>query len=335
MDTLTHIAIGACIGDAFAGKQLGRKAMLWGALAQSMPDIDFIAGAWQNPANHLLAHRGFTHSFLFIFLVSPLFALLSERWHKKHDISIYKWILFWAVQMLLHIFIDAFNMYGTGWFEPFSHYRVSFDSIFVADPFFSIGPVLAFLTLLVYRGHERVRKLIVIAGLSGCVFYLPYSINNKKNIDTTVKALFAEQEVTYSRLYTTPTPLNNWLWYIVAESDSGYHIGYRSIFDNNHHIPLHYYPRNNELLKEYSHEDVQHLLRFSQGYYTVEKWHDTLVFNDLRFGQILGWQDSSARFVFHYFLREKADNDLVVQRGRFAKFDKEALTLLIKRIQGD
>jgi len=30
---------------------------------------------------------------------------------------------------------------------------------------------------------------------------------------------------------------------------------------------------------------VMDLKTFSQGYYTVEKWKDTLVFNDLRFGQ--------------------------------------------------
>ena len=42
MDSLTHIALGACMGEAFAGKTVGRKAMLWGALAQSIPDVDFV-----------------------------------------------------------------------------------------------------------------------------------------------------------------------------------------------------------------------------------------------------------------------------------------------------
>ena len=42
MDSLTHLALGACMGEAFAGKTLGKKAMLWGAITQSIPDIDFI-----------------------------------------------------------------------------------------------------------------------------------------------------------------------------------------------------------------------------------------------------------------------------------------------------
>ena len=42
MVSITHIALGACMGEAFSGKQLGKKATLWGAIAQSIPDIDFI-----------------------------------------------------------------------------------------------------------------------------------------------------------------------------------------------------------------------------------------------------------------------------------------------------
>jgi inner membrane protein len=33
MDSLTHIVAGACIGEIALGKKIGRKAMLWGALA--------------------------------------------------------------------------------------------------------------------------------------------------------------------------------------------------------------------------------------------------------------------------------------------------------------
>ena len=29
MDSLTHIALGACMGEAFAGYKVDKKAMLW------------------------------------------------------------------------------------------------------------------------------------------------------------------------------------------------------------------------------------------------------------------------------------------------------------------
>ena len=82
-------------------------------------------------------------------------------------------------------------------------------------------------------------------------------------------------------------------------------------------------------------KDFINLVRFSQGYYTVEQWHDTLVFNDLRFGQMIGWQDPGrARFAFHYFLQYPNENDIVVQRGRFANWDWKAARELLDRIGG-
>lgn len=70
MDSLTHIVLGACIGEVMLDKNAGRKAMLWGALAQSVPDIDFIAGMWMPVSTELLAHRGITHSFLFAIFIA-------------------------------------------------------------------------------------------------------------------------------------------------------------------------------------------------------------------------------------------------------------------------
>jgi inner membrane protein len=68
----------------------------------------------------------------------------------------------------------------------------------------------------------------------------------------------------------------------------------------------------------------------------VEKWGgDTLVLNDLRFGQIIGWKDPKEKFVFHYFLQYPDDNKLVVQRGRFAKWDWSVVEALWRRIKGN
>ena len=78
----------------------------------------------------------------------------------------------------------------------------------------------------------------------------------------------------------------------------------------------------------------QQLKRFSQQFYTVEKWQDTLVFNDLRFGQVIGWQNPQGKFVFHYYLQHPKDNRLVVQRGRFESWNSGTFIALLKRIAG-
>lgn len=336
MDSLTHIVVGACIGEVALGKKIGRKAMLWGALAQSLPDIDFIAGFWMDTSAELLAHRGFTHSFLFSAIASYLLAMTAERWHRPHNISLKKWIGFFAFEILTHLFLDAFNNYGVGWFEPFSAKRISLNTIYVADPLFSIVPGICFLVLLFLKKNYPLRRRWAIAGLLAPLIYLGYATLNKLTIDLSVREMAARQQISYQRYFTTPAVLNSWLWFIVLEDTSGFHVGYRSVFDKQKKLELGYFPRNEELLSEIDHlTQVQQLKKFSQNYYTIEKWNDTLVFNDLRFGQIIGWQEPKEHFVFHYFLSYPNDNTLVVQRGRFAKWNKSTSVNLIRRIKGN
>ncbi|MES2372905.1 MAG: metal-dependent hydrolase [Bacteroidota bacterium] len=336
MDSLTHIALGACMGEAFAGKKLGKKAMIWGALAQSIPDIDFLASFWMDTSSNLLAHRGFTHSLLFTAIITPFFAFLAEKFHRPHNISFRKWAAFFGAVIFIHVFIDAFNNYGVGWFEPFSHLRVAFNAIYVADPFFSIWPAIACIALIWLKRSSVTRKKWWIAGLGLSGWYLMYCLYHKVMINSDVKKSLDAQHISYTRYFTTPAPLQNWLWFVVAGTDSGYHVGYRSLFDHSDTIAFQYFPRNEHLLQPVAvREDVHRLLRFAQQYFTVEKYYDTLVFNDLRFGQEVGWFNPRGKFAFHYYLNHPNKNALVVQRGRFAGWNDETAGAFIKRIKGN
>jgi len=324
------------MGEAFAGHTVGKKAMIWGILAQSVPDIDFLAAFWLDTPSNLLAHRGFTHSILFSALMTMLLAILAERWHRPHNISLVKWIAFFGAVILGHIFLDAFNNYGVGWFEPFSHTRISFNILYVADPFFSAIPAIAFVMLLWFKKNNTKRKFLWRFGLGMSLLYLGYCVINKVTINRNVKKMLAKQQIHYTRFLTTPAPLQNWLWYIVAGTDSGYYVGYRSVFEHSNKLALEFFPSNDSLLQPVEHtKEVEQLIRFSQHFYTVEKKRDTLIFNDLRFGQIIGWQNPKEQFVFYYFLQPKIDNTLVVQRGRFAKWDEESFKSMVRRIKGD
>jgi len=336
MDSLTHIAVGSCIGEAFLGKTIGKKAMIWGALAQSVPDVDFIAASWLDNTSNLLAHRGFTHSILFALLIALFLALVAEKWHRPHDISFRRWVLFFNLQIFLHLLVDGFNNYGVGWFEPFSHRRISFNAIYVADPFFSLWPGIAFIILLIIRKAHPRRKFWWMFGIIPGTLYLGYCVFNKINMDSAAREITQLRQIPNTSYLTTPTPLNNWLWYVIAGNDSGYFVGYRSVFDKKKNIAFTYFPRNDSLINGIrQQEDVQDLIRFSQGFYTIESWGDTLVFNDLRFGQIIGWHDPKERFVFHYFLQLPDANTLVIQRGRFAKWNWETTRSLIRRMRGN
>lgn len=328
--------MGACIGEVIAGKNLGKKALLFGAVAQSVPDIDFVSSFWFDPAENLLAHRGFSHSFLFALMITGLLSLISARCYRQQRVPFKIWILLWGINILVHLFIDSLNAYGTGWFEPFSHKRISFHILFVADPVFTIGPLTAFIALLFLNKRVEKRKVWCRIGIGLSALYVFCAAINKIIIDSNVKQILTQQSIQYQKYLTTPTPLNSLLWYIAVRDSTGFYIGYRSIFDTEKNIDFQYFPQKDTLLVSvHDHESLHHLRRFSQGYYTVEKWRDTLVFNDLRFGQVIGWHDSKEKFVFHYFLHHPSENNLVLQRGRFAKWNKESVLSLLNRIKGN
>lgn len=306
-----------------------------GAMAQSIPDLDFVASFWLDTTDDLLAHRGFTHSFLFVLLVSPLLAMAARRTVKPF-VNMSSWSVFFVVEMFIHLFLDAFNNYGVGWFEPFSHYRVSFNTVYVADPLITIFPLIATIVLLFIPARRLARRKWWFGALSASSAYLVICIFNKVQIQSDAKTAFARQNIPHQQYFTTPAPLQSLLWMVVAGDGKGFHVGFRSVFDSDPEITFQYFPTNEHLLSPVSHHrDVTQLKRFSQGFYTVEQWGDTIVFNDLRFGQIIGWHDPREKFVFHYFLQHPESNELVVQRGRFAKWDREVFMSFLRRIRGN
>lgn len=338
MDTITHFAAGACMGELIAGGRIGKKAMVVGGLAQLIPDVDFIFGLWMTPAANALAHRGFTHSFLFLLMVTPLVAWGARLWWGDKALSWTYWLSFLSAEIAAHLFLDAFNAYGTGWFEPFDHRRISFNAVFVADPLFSLPLGLALACLLFTRIQFRWRNLVSVIALSLSGIYLTYALVNKRMIDDAARRALAMRGISSEAYFTTPTPFNNWLWYIVATDSTGSHVGYRSVFDNAEDIHFEYFPRN-EFLLEHTPADylreVDLLKRLSQGHYTVELRQDTLIFNDLRFGQMLGWQYPRAGFVFHYYLKPALDNKVVLQRGRFQGWDRQTSRYFLHRMMGE
>jgi len=321
LDSLTHIAVGACLGEAFLGQRVGKKAMVWGMLAQSLPDIDFIFTPFLEVSEDLLVHRGFSHSILFGLIMTPILAMTANRMHQPHDISLRRWLAFFACSILLHDLLDGFNNYGIGWLEPFIHTRFSFNAIYVVDPFFSIGPGIAAAVLVLSGARYVKRKSWALFGIGFIALHLCYSTTLKLIVEEDVKEQLKAQKIGYDSHLTTPAPFQNLLWFVAAGNDSGFHVGYRSVLDTGK-MPFVFFPRNESILIPYAgRDDLKRLKLFSQGFYTASIHNDTLMFNDLRFGQVIGWASPEERFVFHYYLDYPDENDLVVQRGRFEKLN--------------
>lgn len=333
MDSLTHIALGVCVGEVVAGKQLGKKSWLVGAGLQTIPDLDFIAGFWLSPAEDLLAHRGFTHSFLFAILLSLFLASLLSRIRWGLTLSRNRWLFFCLIELFIHDFLDAMNVYGTAWLEPFSHARFAFNVLFVADPFFTTPLLIGSLFLLIGKWKFKHRQIVTQVCLSLSVFYLIYAVFLKWGVDQVVKENFAKNRKDQIDYFSTPTPFNPWLWYVVGKKDSVFKVGYFSVFDTSNQIYFSEVQQQKKLLPLVAdQESLAHLIRFSQGYYTLRQSNGETILNDLRFGQIMGWANPAAPFVFYFYLQPSADNKVVIQRGRLKGWSASSIQVYIKRI---
>ncbi|PCJ67320.1 MAG: metal-dependent hydrolase [Bacteroidetes bacterium] len=83
MDSLTQIVLGAAVGEVVLGKKIGNKAMLWGAIAGTIPDLDVYQSLIFDSLRANELHRGFLHSILFSVVFAPLLAWLvlkTEKW---------------------------------------------------------------------------------------------------------------------------------------------------------------------------------------------------------------------------------------------------------------
>lgn len=333
MDSLTHIVLGACIGEAVAGRQLGKRALFYGALAQSVPDVDFVASFFLHGAESVVAHRGLTHSILFgIAACFFLTWLVKEKIHQT-PLSYRSVLLLFAVNIAVHLFLDTFNAYGVGLLMPFSNYHYTFNVLYVADPLFSVAPFVSFCFLVFLHKSHRRRVHWITTGILVAGIYLVLAVFNKWIVNRDVKAALAAQNKNLA-FFSTPSPFNSLLWFVVAKDSAGYYTAYRSVFDKGP-MKFTYFPQNAAPADSVVNPKDYRLLKdFSEGYYTVEKWGDTTVFNVLRFGQVVGWYNARDHFAFHYYLNYPDENDLVVQRGRFEHWNKKSIRAFFRRMLG-
>jgi inner membrane protein len=334
MDSLTHIVLGAAIGEAILGKKIGRKAMLWGAFADTIPDFDVFASPCFSDAQQLLVHRGITHSFFFIIILSPVLGWLFSKWFKKSDVSWKRWTALFFTGMFTHVLLDSLTAYGTGWFEPFSDYRVSFNTIFVADLFYTLPFLICILIALIARNGSPKRVKWNKAGLIISSLYLVFTIINKFHVHEKVENELAQKNILVSDVVTTPTPLNNFLWMSYSKDSTGYWFGYYSIFDRKG-IDFYHVNKKDSLLNPYQNdESIRYLKRFSKGHYIMSEHESKVYFNDIRFGQMGGWNGPDSAFVFSYHLDQNADNSAALNRSRFKSSFSETFSSLITRIKG-
>ena len=293
MDSLTQIVLGAACGEAVLGKKIGNKALLFGAIGGTIPDLDvFIGGLlFNNEIDAMLFHRGFMHSVLFSILGAFLFGWLVYKLYntgkRLHTTTQGDWIklFFWA--LFTHPILDCFTPYGTQLFAPFSDYRVAFNNIAVADPIYTVPFLLGIIILMFYHRSASKRRLWLKLGIGVSSAYMLFTLVNKLYIDSVFKSTLEDKGIAYKRISAQPAILNNILWYGIAETEDNYQVGFYSLLDrSNRFSDWKTIPKKRALSKE-DYKDLKGLTWFSNDYFNIETLNDSsYLYTDLRYPMV-------------------------------------------------
>jgi inner membrane protein len=336
LDSLTQIVLGASVGEVVLGKKVGNKAILWGAIAGTLPDLDVLLRYFTDEISSTQMHRGFSHSIVFAVLIAPLLGWIAKKIHfKLKEVSFKDWtkLFFWTT--VTHPLLDAHTTWGTQFFWPFN-YRLAYQNIFVVDPLYTLPFLMFLIIVMTLKKDNPKRSKFNTIGLSVSSTYLLLTLIFKWISFQEFKEGLENQEIEYVEIDTKPSPLNSILWSSLIETDKGYRTAYYSLFDKQEITYSKEFLKNHHLLEPYLEEKViKQLIDISAGWYRIEEKNGKLLFWDLRFGQ-MGMDVNNASFLWYYELNiEENGNMSAIKRQPEIKNFKLVFKELFNRIKGN
>lgn len=336
MDSITQAALGAAIGEAVLGKKIGNKGMLLGAAVATVPDLDVVLLPFFDQVQRISVHRGYSHSFFGVLVLSIVLTLIFSRWKKHADVGWQRWFLFSFLATVTHILLDAFTTFGTQLFLPFSDHRVAFDSITIVDPVYTL-PLLIGITIAgLSKSRSSVRSWSNGVGIALSSLYLAFTVINKQSVDRVVEASLQKDGVPYESFITVPVSAANLLWYGVAKTPEGLYIGDYSVLDNSEDIQLSFFPTNEYLLEPISDTYlVDRMKWFSRNYYTVAEEDGKLRFYNLKCDMSgFAGDENEAPTTFYFEIETMQDGSLELNSGMHPKKKSHDWQYKLKRMFG-
>ena len=228
MDPLTQAGLGGAIGGAFFHRRLGRRAILFGALAGMAPDLDILVGLWGDEWTTLAAHRGPTHSLLVLpFAAVPIGWGASKVLGAGRDVRDWILLAFWG--LWTHPILDSCTTYGTQLLSPFSDRRFVFDAVAIIDPWFTLPLLLALLVAYTPWGtDERIQRFGRVA-LTWAVIYLSVGFGLTLSAEAAARRQLAAEGITATDVRGgTPLFFPALRRVSTYDGDRTYRVGFRS-----------------------------------------------------------------------------------------------------------
>lgn len=271
MDSITQITLGAAVGQLGFQRQLGRRALAWGAVAGFLPDLDVLVRFSSNPYGEMLYHRGFTHSLFFAPLVGPILGYLLWLYYGKESDKLRAWIYLMIAGLITHPLLDVFTTYGTQLLAPFSYHRFVISSISIIDPLYTVPLMLSILIGLIWP-----KKLTLSAVSSGLtmlwsVIYLFIGIQvHETALAYTSKALNAAGIEKPEKIFSHPTLLQMPLRRVNIHFKHEVWTAYVSVYAPEKLYFVKYKKADEKLAKEFANtKDMEIFAWFSNGDYFI------------------------------------------------------------------
>lgn len=334
MDSITQIVLGAAVAEKISGKTLGNKALLYGAIFGTLPDLDVLSGFFFNDVDAVGFHRGISHSILLFLIVSPLFGWLIYKIEKQKSITFLNAtsMVFWV--LFTHSLLDSCTSWGVQLFWP-SDVRVALKSVAVVDFLYTLPLLFCLIIAIRLPKLSPNRRKWNNWGLIISSSYLILGMALKMFAYAKFENATSQQNLTYTEMSVKPGLLSLILWNAHGQNNSEYFIGTYSFFDSQP-IQFDKYPKSHDLNAKFQNQEVvKKLIDISEGWYIISESENKYYFNDLRFG-LISTLDNQQQFAFSYEL-------IILENGEYtAKEVKKSrqqgmatLKTLLKRIGGN
>lgn len=283
MDSLTQAVLGAGIAGAVAPAGHRSKALLLGAVLGTLPDLDVVID-YGDAVSNFTKHRGFSHSLFVLPPVSVLLWLLLRRWWAPVRDAPLRWLAVVTLALVTHPLLDAHTAYGTQLFWPLTSPPISWATIFIIDPLFTL-PLVVGCLYAAFAPRRKSAGTVLKTSLAICCAYLAWTWTAQGIVERDTREMLATRGLTNAPLFVTPTPFNSLLWRIVVMTDDGYLEGFDSLLVDAAPLRLRFYPSDVAALEAARHVPAVPRLRwFARGFIMGQVVNDQLVVSDLRMG---------------------------------------------------
>jgi inner membrane protein len=235
MDTVTQIALGASVGHLVAGRTLGARACLYGAIGGLIPDLDIFLKS-SEPLAEWKYHRGVTHSLWFGPVLGSFLGWAGwklARWRRPDspgaaDNALKYWIALWVLAIFTHPLLDLFTVYGTQLLAPFSRARFAISGVPIIDPVYTLILIAGLAAIWRYGARTRSAARAGAIALALTTGYLFLGWAQNERAEKLARASLASQGVTGATINAYTTMFTIWQRRLVATTKDRHLIGYVS-----------------------------------------------------------------------------------------------------------